>query len=179
MTTKKMAYLALLMALHIFLSFFYIQVSDNLRIYFTFFIVIIVAIAFPLKIALGYAVIEDLIAFFIYPTGPFFIGYTLTALLSMLIYALVLQKHVNIKNIIIAKTLVNLLINVALGSLWSAILYSRGFLYYFGVSFFKNVFLLPLEIILFIIFYRLLSPLLKKSGLITDKEKLSLKKKAS
>ena len=155
-----MAYLALLMALHIFLSFFYIQVSDNLRIYFTFFIVIIVA-------------------FFIYPTGPFFIGYTLTALLSMLIYALVLQKHVNIKNIIIAKTLVNLLINVALGSLWSAILYSRGFLYYFGVSFFKNVFLLPLEIILFIIFYRLLSPLLKKSGLITDKEKLSLKKKAS
>ena len=97
MTTKKMAYLALLMALHIFLSFFYIQVSDNLRIYFTFFIVIIVAIAFPLKIALGYAVIEDLIAFFIYPTGPFFIGYTLTAVLSMLIYALVLKKHVNIK----------------------------------------------------------------------------------
>ena len=168
MMTKKLAYLSLFLALHIFLSFFYIQVSDNLRVYFTYLIVMNIAIIFPPKIALGYAIIEDLLAFFIYPTGPFFIGYTLTSLAGMAIYLIFLNKKVTITRIILAKTSVNIFCNIILNSLWSAILYSKGFVYYLISGSIKNIILLPIEIILFIIFYKLIYPYFIKMDLIKD-----------
>lgn len=159
------------MALHIFLSFFYFQISDNLRIYFTYLIVMSIAIIYPAKIALAYAVIEDLVAFFIYPTGPFFLGYTLTALSGMALYCIFLNKKVSLTRIILAKTSVNIISNILLNSLWSAMLYSKGFIYYMTTSTVKNLTLLPFEIILFVIFYQMVYPLFVKSGLIEKGEK--------
>ncbi len=169
--TKQLVLLALLMAIQVVISFFYIPVFDNIRIYFTYFVTMLVAIIFKPTTALIYAVIEDLVAFFIYPTGPFFIGYTLTAALSMLIYILFLNKKVSLLRIFLAKLLVNLLINVLLGSLWSMILYSKAYLFYLGASLVKNTFLLPLEVLAFFILYRLIQKNLYTRGLI-DHNKL-------
>lgn len=159
------------MAVQVILSFFYIPVFDNLRIYFTYFIMMLIAIIFKPGISLMYAFFEDLIAFFIYPTGPFFWGYTLTAVLSMAIYSFFLRKKVDLKRIILAKTFVNLLINVLLGSLWSMILYSKAYLFYLSASIIKNLALLPLEILAFYIFYRLIQKNLLDRGLI-DSDKM-------
>lgn len=164
--SKQLALLAILMAAQIVVSFFYIPVSDNLRIYFTYLIVILVANIFSFKTALLYAFIEDILAFMIFPSGPFFFGYTLTAMASMTIYSLCLYKNVTVKRIIIAKTAVNILVNVGLNSLWSAVLYSKGYLYYASVSLVKNLTLLPLEILIIILFYKLVKPLLIKNNLL-------------
>lgn len=171
MMTKKLAYLSLFLALQVFLSFFYVQVSDNLRIYFTYVIVISVAIIFEPKIALTYAVVEDLIAFFIYPTGPFFFGYTITAFMSMLIYSLFLNKKVSLLRIIFAKTSVNIICNILINSIWSAVLYSKGFIYYVLRSTTKNLIMLPIEIVLFVLFYKMVYPLFVKSKLISENDK--------
>lgn len=164
--TKQIVLLALLMAAQVAVSFFYIPVADNLRIYFTYLVVILVANIFPFKVAILYAFIEDILAFMIYPTGPFFIGYTLTAVAAMVIYSLCLYQKVNLKRIIIAKVSVNLLVNVGLNSLWSAMLYSKGYLYYMTASLVKNVTLLPIEILIIMLFYKLVKPLLIKYELL-------------
>ena len=93
--TKQLVILSLLMALQVVISMQYIPVGENLRIYFTYLVVVIVAAVFPIKIALAYAAIEDIVAFIAFPSGPFFLGYTLTAVASMLIYSLCLYRHVS------------------------------------------------------------------------------------
>lgn len=174
--TKDITTLALFMAIQIAIGMFYIPVADNLRIYFTYIIVMLLAIIFPPKIVFVYAIFEDLIAFMIAPSGSFFIGYTITAVTGMMIYSFFLHKDISLLRIILAKTSVNLIANIGLNSLWSSILYSKGFIYYLSTSIVKNIVLLPIEIIIFISFYQLIRPLLVKNGLIKhDEKQLKLK----
>ena len=74
MKTRKMLILALLMAINIAISSFFIEVGPNLRLYFTFIVNMIVAANFSLPLVITYAIVEDFIAFFLFPSGPFFLG---------------------------------------------------------------------------------------------------------
>lgn len=166
--TKSLVVLALLLASHIAVSLFYIPVGENLRIYFTYIIVITVAVIYQPTTAVIYALIEDLLAFYLYPTGPFFMGYTLTAVAAMLIYSFFLRQKISLKRIILAKVSVNIFVNILLNSLWSKILYHNAYLYYVANSIIKNTVLLPLEILIIVSFLHLVTPLLFKHGLIAE-----------
>ncbi len=159
MKTRKLALLAILIALSVAISFFYIPVGENLRIYFTFLVTMMVAANFKMSECLLFALIEDIVSFFIYPTGPFFAGYTLTAILSIAIYRIFLYKKVNFLNVFISKGCVNIFVNVLLGSLWSYILYSNAYLYYVTKSIIKNLIMWPIETLMFLAIYKLIQPL--------------------
>ena len=75
-TTKKIVTLALFMAIHVIFNTFYIPVTDSLRITFSFLIMMSISAIFDFKTAVLYGLIEDLVAFIVYPSGSFFIGYT-------------------------------------------------------------------------------------------------------
>ena len=162
MKTRKMLILALLMALNIAISSMFIQVGPNLRLYFTFIINMVIAANYSLPEVIIYAIVQYFLAFFLFPSGPFFLGYTLTTVAGCVIYHIFLHREVNLKNIIISKTLVNIFVNVGLNSLWSAMLYSKGYIYYMTKSIVKNLAMLPIEILMFYTVYRLLRPLISK-----------------
>ena len=119
-----------------------------------------------LDTCLLYAFIEDILAYIVYPSGAFFFGYTLGAMVSMAIYSLCLYKKVNLKRIIIARTLVSIINNILLNSIWNTILLSKGFIFYITASIPKNLILLPLEVILFVALYKLSKPLFMRFDLI-------------
>ena len=73
-----MLILAILMALNIAISSMFIQVGPNLRLYFTFIINMVIAANYSLPEVIIYAIVQDFLAFFLFPSGPFFLGYTLT-----------------------------------------------------------------------------------------------------
>ena len=162
MKTRKMLILALLMAINVAISSLFIEVGPNLRLYFTYIVNMIVAANFSLPLVITYAIVEDFIAFFLFPSGPFFLGYTITAVVGCVIYHIFLHKEINLKNIIISKTLVNIFVNIGLNSLWSSMLFSKGYIYYFSKSVVKNLLMLPIEVMVFYTIYRLLKPLLNK-----------------
>ena len=121
------------------------------------------------------AAITDLLGFALFPSGPFFAGYTLTAVCGSLIYALFFyHKKITVLRISMAKILNNYLVNVLLGSLWSAILYDKAFVIYAATSLFKNTILLPFEIALLVFVFNLLAPLLVRKQFIEDPGKLPL-----
>ena len=157
-----MLILALLMAINVAISSMFIEVGPNLRLYFTYIVNMIVAANFSLPLVITYAIVEDFIAFFLFPSGPFFLGYTITAVAGCVIYHIFLHKEINLKNIIISKTLVNIFVNIGLNSLWSSMLFSKGYIYYFSKSVVKNLLMLPIEIIVFYTIYKLIKPLLNK-----------------
>ncbi|NLT58310.1 MAG: folate family ECF transporter S component [Clostridiales bacterium] len=108
----------------------------------------------------------DLIGFFLHPTGGFFPGYTLSAAVGSAIYALVLyRRRVTVLRLAVAKILVNLIVNIGLNSLWSAMLLSKGYLFYLVQGITKNFILLPLEVFVMVLFFRAMMPLARQMGL--------------
>lgn len=144
-----------------------IVLSENLSFSPTFLPRALCALVYGPVGAILFAVAEDTISFFLGSGGgPYFPGYTVTTVLGCLWYALFFYRaRVTVLRVTLAKLITNVQ-NVFLGSLWSAILYSRGYLYYMTKSALKNAVFLPLQIIMLIVMLRLLLPILSRMGFI-------------
>ncbi len=166
-STKYLAIMAILIALKVVTSMLFIPVAENLHIGFTYLIIAIEAMILGPAAGMVSAFVTDIVAFLAMPKGPFFIGYTLSSMLTMYIYALCFyNKKITLPKIILAKTLNNYLVNVLLGSLWTSMLYSKGYYFYFTKSLIKNSIMLPIEIAMLYITFKVITPILKKKNLI-------------
>ncbi len=168
-STKYLAIMAIFIALKIAVGTFYIPVADNLRIYSTFiFSAVEAAIIGPIP-ALVSGLIGDLLGVIIRPSGPFFPGYTLSSMLGLFIYAIFLyDTKITWLKIVGAKFVVNLFVNAFLGSIWSTLMFSKGFIFYFNASLLKNTLLLPIEFIMLVLIFNVIGPSLKKKQLISS-----------
>lgn len=166
---KILVLAALFIGLDIAIGAFFIPVpgAQNLRIYFTFLVKGLGGMIYGPVVGILSGFVGDLIGYMLFPSGPFFFGYTLTAMLSGLTYALFFYRvRVGLLRIIFCKLSVNLFINVCLGSVWSAMLYAKGYLYYLSSSIVKNLLLLPAEILLFVLFFGCMMPILIRAKLV-------------
>lgn len=164
---KILTLLAVFIAIKIAISSFFIPVGDNLRVYFTFFFVAVEAcIVGPIPAMIS-GVLTDILGFIIHPSGPFFPGYAISNMVASLIYALFLYNtRITITKIVTSKVLVNYLVNVGLGSLWSVLMYSNAYIFYLAKSVVKNTVLLPFEIIALVLIFNMLLPILQKKKFI-------------
>ena len=109
----------------------------------------------------------DVLGYFVHPTGPFFPGYVLSTMLGSFFYALFFYRaRITVVRVILAKLSVNLLVNVGLGALWSAIQFSKGYYYYLVKSLMKNLGMLPLEVLLLWLFLKAIAPVCARNGLL-------------
>lgn len=116
--------------------------------------------------ALVFGFAEDTVSFLVHPTGAYFPGYALTTMLGTLIYALFLYRaRPTVVRVFLAKLATNAL-NVVLGSVWSAILYSKGYLYYMTTSLVKNVVMLPVQTAMLCFLLAALLPTLNRMELV-------------
>lgn len=84
---KSLVTAALLVALHTVFAFFLsVQVTDSLRISVSFLVNIVIGCMFGPVMGFVCGGVGDLIQFVLKPTGPYFIGWTLSAALAGLIY---------------------------------------------------------------------------------------------
>ena len=80
------------------------------------------------------------------PTGAFFFGYTLNAMLGGVFYGLFLYKaKATLPRVVSAKLLINIVVNGLLGTLWYSMLYGEGFNAIFGVRMLANIGKVPVE----------------------------------
>lgn len=99
----------------------------------------------------------DILKFLVKPTGSFFFGYTLSAILGSFIYGIFLYKRPfkpfkMLLNIITAEILVKLLVNCGLNTLWSSMLYGKAFMVILPSRLLKNLVQIPVDtIILFFV----------------------------
>ena len=164
---RCMLFAALMIAGCIVLARFKIPIGENLSVSITFLCRALCALVYGPLGGMVFGAAEDTLSFFLSSGGyPYFPGYALTTMLGCLIYALCFYRaRITIRRIILAKVLTNIQ-NVFLGSLWSAMLYSKGYLYYMTTSAVKNIFYLPVQILLLVIVFQKLLPLLQRQHLI-------------
>ena len=76
------------------------------------------------------------------------------------------RRKFKFADVLIAKALINYIVNVGLGSLWSSMLYGKAFVFYATTSLIKNTILLPVEALLLYALLRALCPVLERRGII-------------
>ena len=175
-STRYLALMAIFIAIKIILASYYIPVSENLRISIRFIPVAIEALIFGPAAGMLSGAVTDILGFLLFPNGPFFPGYTLSAVIQSAIYAFFLyRRQVTVLRISGAQILNNYIVNVTLGSLWSMFLYSKGYWYYLVKSLIKNTILLPAEILVLVILLNLFLPFLVKKNLAVRQDSSRIK----
>ncbi len=126
-TTKSLAVISLLIALSVVLSRFLSVNTPNLKIGFTFLTVMMSAYIFGVAGSVSVSAIADIIGALLFPSGPFFPGFTLTAAVNGLIYGLLMNKKITLPKISLAVILSELLCSGLMNTLWISYLYGSDF----------------------------------------------------
>ncbi|MDO4415885.1 MAG: folate family ECF transporter S component [Erysipelotrichaceae bacterium] len=175
--TRYLTIIGLFIACKVAASFVSIRVSENLYVSISFLFTSVEGAIIGPVASLVSGAVTDVVGYMINSRGySFFPGYTLSAMLGVTIYALFLyRRKITILKLALAKTINNYCVNVALGSLWSAMMMSKGYIFYATQSLIKNSILLPFEIIALVALFNMLIPTLQRQKLIIQQDPLPLK----
>ncbi len=93
--------------------------------------------------------IGDILSFVFFPSGQYFPGFTLSAILNGLIFGVFLYRARNhlYTRCVISVLIMGAFINIGLNTLWLALLYKKAFVFYLMTRSIKNIIALPIEII--------------------------------
>ena len=128
-TPKMMAILSILLALEVIIARFgTIRPSESIKLSLDFVPVVIAAILFGTIPAVVMSILADILGAFLFPVGPFFPGFTVTAALTGVIYGLLLHKGQTFPRVICAVVLQQLLCSLLLNTFWLHLLYGLPFL---------------------------------------------------
>ncbi len=128
-TAKSIAFMGVLMALEIILSRFFSIPTQFVKISFAFIPLVFMGMMYSPIIAGSANAISDLIGANLFPSGPYFPGFTLTAFLSAFIYStFYYKKEMTLKRIIMVNLIVTIFLNIGLNTLWLYLMYGPGVL---------------------------------------------------
>ncbi|MBR3756618.1 MAG: folate family ECF transporter S component [Firmicutes bacterium] len=119
---------ALLIAMQIILSRFLSINAWNLKIGFAFTAVFVAAYLYGPWFSAVVALIADIVGASLFPSGAFFPGFTVTAVLSGLVFGVFLYKKQSPGRIIAAVAIDQLILGLLLNSYWLSILYGSPYL---------------------------------------------------
>lgn len=124
-----LACVALLIALSIIFTRFIAINTQFLRISVGMLPVAIAGMAFGPVWGVLCGVIADVLGMMIFPSGAYFPGFTLTAALTGLVYAIfVYKKEASIVRILLASVVVCICLNLLLDTVWLNMMYGSGFI---------------------------------------------------
>lgn len=157
---KVLAVTAMLIALGVILGFFFsIQLTDYIRIGFSSIPNQLTALFFGPVVGGFMGGITDILKFIVKPTGPFFPGYTLNAMLGPVIYGFFFyHRPVTFRRILAAHIVVAVIVNLLLGTLWSSMLYGQAFMVLLPTKAIQQVLTVP---VYSLVFYMVAKPLEK------------------
>ena len=142
--------------------------GTSLKIYFSFLVISLGCYVYGPVVGILVGFANDTLGFLISSFGePYFPGYLVTAMLSGLIYGTLLyRQRITVLRLVVVRLIINYGSNVLLGSVWKAMLYGKGYYYYFTTGLVKNTTMLPIEVLLMVLMFQLALPALARSGLL-------------
>ncbi len=155
---RLIALVGMLTAVAIVLGFFKIVLSPVLEIRFVHFALAAAGYLFGPAVGLLVGVLSDIGGYLVRPTGPFFGGFTLSAALSGVIYALFLhRKKISIYRCFAAEGLKTLLVGILLNTWWLSLLYKNPFTVVLFARLPKELVMFPVNSILLFLLLQALS----------------------
>lgn len=161
---KKIILTAIFLAALIILSRFLSIKTPILKISFAFIPTMLCAIWLGVKWTVLLNVLGDIIGATLFPTGAFFIGYTISTAISGLIYGLILyKKEIDsytdkqfLIRLIISVILVTCISNIGLNTIWVSITTGKAFVVLLGTRIIKEIIMIPIQIIIMLFVEKML-----------------------
>lgn len=157
--SRTLAIIAMLLAMAVVLMIFgTVQLTNYLKIGFSFLPNELAAMLFGPSVGGIVAGMADILKYLAKPTGAFFPGFTISAFLGGIIYGIILyKKPFSVKRIILAKVIVAIFINSILNTYWLMIMYGNSFFALLPARILKQVLMVPVETVLFYLVVKTLS----------------------
>ncbi len=162
--SKKIILTAIFLAMLIVLSRFLSVKTPIMKISFGFVPTMICAIWLGPKWTILLNVLGDLIGAILFPTGPYFVGYTISTAIAGAIYGVFLYKKEAdsytekqfVLRLIVSTVLVAVISNMLLNTLWTSITTGKAFKVLFLTRFIKQIAMIPVHIIVILFLERIL-----------------------
>ncbi len=141
---------SVLLAMSIVISFMAsVRVTETIKIGLGYLITALLGMLYgPFTAAIA-AGAGDIIKYLVKPDGAYFFGFTLTAMLGGMVYGCLLyRERVTVWRAILSKSIISLILNCCLNTVWISILYGMPFFGALAPRVIKNVVALPFEIVL-------------------------------
>ena len=146
---RTLALAAIFSALHLVLNQFTIPVSQLLEVGFDFLAVAATGYLCGPWVAGLSGIVTDLLGYILRPNGPYFPGWTLSAVLVGMLYGFWLYRRpVTLGRVVLCKLNMVLLFNFLLTPLWLSICYGQSFVVLSSLRLVKNIIKFPIDIIL-------------------------------
>ena len=146
-SVRSIAMMSLLIAMQVIFTRFLSINQWNMRIGFGFIPLVIAAVILgPIRVAIV-AGIADCIGAILFPSGPFFPGFTLTAVLMGLVFGLFLYKKQTIVRVVLAVAVNQLILSLLLNTMWISILYGTAFYKLVPTRLIQCAVIIPVQII--------------------------------
>ena len=146
---RTLALAAIFSALHLVLNQFTIPVSQLLEVGFDFLAVAAIGYLCGPWVAGLSGIVTDVLGYVLRPNGPYFPGWTLSAVLVGVLYGLWLYRRpLKLWRVVLCKLNMVLLFNFLLTPLWLHITYGQSFVVLSSLRLVKNIIKFPIDIIL-------------------------------
>lgn len=155
---KKIILTAVLLSMLIVLSRFLSIKTPIMKISFAFVPTMLCAVWLGPKWTVLLNVLGDVIGATLFPTGPYFVGYTISTAIAGFIYGIFLyRKEENSYSdkqffirLILSTVLVAIIVNMGLNTLWTSITSGKAFMVLFATRIVKQLIMIPIHIIVIV-----------------------------
>lgn len=125
--TRMVVIPGMLIAIQIVLSRFCSISAWNIKIGFGFAPIAAAAILYGPVPAVAVGMLSDILGAVLFPIGPYFPGFTLTAGLTGLVYGLLLHKGRSVIHVLAAAAITQFILGLLLNTFWISVLYGSAF----------------------------------------------------
>jgi len=163
--TRVMVFVALLISIDIVLTRILSFQTYNIRISFGFIAVAASAILFGPVVSGLAAALADVMGWVLVPKWIFFPGFTLSALLSGIIYGIFFYKKPrSLIRTVLAVLIITIFVDLGLNTLWLSIMFNKAVLVLITGRVIKSAMLLPMQVILIHSGWRYIEMFLERSN---------------
>lgn len=128
-STKMLATLSILVAMEVIIARFgTIRPTESIKISLDFIPIVVAAILYGPVPAVIMSILADVLGAFLFPVGPFFPGFTLTAAVTGLIYGLLLYKKQTMPRVVLSVVLQQGVCSMLINTFWLHVLYGLPYL---------------------------------------------------
>lgn len=162
--TRVLTTAAFLTALAVILGFFKIPVTNLIEIRFQNVPVAIGGMLFGPMIGGLIGGLTDILSYLVKPTGPFFPGFTVSSVITGLIYGLMLRKNPSILRIFLAQVLYIGIVGIFLNTYWLSVVYGMPFRASLIPRLPKELIMIPINTAIFAVILKPIYRLVTREG---------------
>lgn len=144
--TTTLSVSAICVALYVILSMLQIPLSPSLKIVFASLMLGVSATLVGFFPSILVAIVADIIQHFLFPTGAFFIGFTINTVITAIIYSVLFyNQKITVTKAVIARALVVVICHLILTPIWLSILMGDTAVILNWPRVAKNIIMFPID----------------------------------